>query len=331
MRPSAGPSRAILYSLCLATITLGAAQTAASEDPVELVSIQTKTFPGSLLTRPFMPSPDQGESATITGILRLPGGAERTSAVVITHGCSGLTGAETFWSRHLRDFGIATLTVNSIGGRDIPRFCSGPHTMSAASLLTDVYRARDFLAAHPRVDASRIALMGFSLGGRTALWASHLRFEQRYSAGSARFAAHLAFYPTSCNIALVNEDQVQDVPIRIFQGAADDLIATDRCREYIARMSKSGKDAALFDYAGAKHSFDNPDLAGRPLMFDVVNSGKCSWVERDGQIVDAETGSPASMRDPCIIAKGTFGYSADAQRRAVLDVRMVLSELFRLR
>ena len=203
--------------------------------------------------------------------------------------------------------------------------------MSTASLLTDVYRARDFLAAHPSVDASRIALMGFSLGGRTALWASHLRFEQRYGGGSSRFAAHLAFYPTSCNITLVDEERVQDAPIRIFQGQADDLIATGRCREYIGRLRKSGKDVALFDYAGAKHSFDNPDLAGRPLMFDVVNSGKCTWVERDGQIVDAETGSPASMKDPCIIAKGTFGYSADAQSQAVADVRIFLSELFRLR
>ena len=109
------------------------------------------------------------------------------------------------------------------------------------------------------------------------------------------------------------------------------MIATGRCREYIGRLRKSGKDVALFDYAGAKRSFDNPDLAGRPLMFDVVNSGKCTWVERDGQIVDAETGSPASMKDPCIIAKGTFGYSADAQSQAVADVRIFLSELFRLR
>ena len=93
--------------------------------------------------------------------------------------------------------------------------------MSTASLLTDVYRARDFLAAHRSVDASRIALMGFSLGGRTALWASHLRFEQRYGGGSSRFAAHLAFYPTSCNITLVDEERVQDAPIRIFQGQAD--------------------------------------------------------------------------------------------------------------
>ena len=147
------------------------------------MTFPTQTYPGSLLTPPFMPSGEEGGPATITGILRLPGGAERVPAVIITHCCSGLTGAETFWGRYLRSLGIATLAVNSIGGRDMPRFCSGRHTMSTASLLTDVYRG-EFFSAHPSVDASRIALMGFSLGGRTALWASHLRFEQRYGGGS---------------------------------------------------------------------------------------------------------------------------------------------------
>jgi dienelactone hydrolase len=284
-----------------------------------------------LFTPPFLPSPDRGTPATIFGILRLPESAERAPAVVITHGCSGLTGAETFWGRHLRELGVATLTVNSIGGRNIPRFCSGPHTMSPASLLTDVYRAREFLVAHRRIDASRIAVMGFSVGGRTALWASYPRFEQRYGAGSSRFAAHLAFYPPSCNITLADEGQVGDVPIRILLGAADELIAIDRCREYAARLRNSGKDVALFEYSGAKHWFDNPDLAGRPLVFDVVNFSKCTLIERDDQIVDAATSSPGSMSAPCVVAKGTFGYSSEAQSQAAADVRVLLTELFRLK
>jgi dienelactone hydrolase len=54
----------------------------------------------------------------------------------------------------------------------------------------------------------RIAVLGFSLGGRTALWASHLRFRHRYKSTLSPFAAYLAFYPTSCHIKLADEDQL---------------------------------------------------------------------------------------------------------------------------
>ena len=113
--------------------------------------------------------------------------------------------------------GVATFLVNSFAGRNIPRVCTGPHTISIASLLTDVYRARELLAAHPRVDPKQIALMGFSFGGRTALWASYLRFQGRYDPGPSRFAAYLAFYPTICHIKPVDEDRVDAVPIRLLR------------------------------------------------------------------------------------------------------------------
>ena len=198
-------------------------------------------------------------------------------AMVLTHGCSGITGAETYWGSSLRQLGVATFVVNSFVGRSIPRVCAGPHTISMASVLTDVYRARDLLAAHPRIDPDKIAVMGFSFGGRTALWASQLRFQQRYDRGPSRFAAHLAFYPTNCHIRLADEDRVSDAPIRIFHGAADDATVIGRCREYVARLRDAGKDVTLLEYADAKHWADlptseflparisHPQLKARPL------------------------------------------------------------------
>src|SRR5215203_4979727 len=126
---------------------------------------------------------------------------------------SGLTGAETYWARNLRELGIATFAVNSFSGRNMTRSCSGRDTISMASLLTNVYRAYDLLAVHPRIDPSQIALMGFSLGGRTALWANQKRFQQRYGPSRVTtFAAYLAFYPASCHIKLAEEERVSDAP-----------------------------------------------------------------------------------------------------------------------
>jgi dienelactone hydrolase len=320
----------ILRIIGVAAIALVAPPPAFSQDQIEIVNFQSLTFPGSLFTPPFMPAPQDGTPATIFGVLRLPEGAGRVPAVVITHGCSGITGAETYWGGSLVQLGIATFVVNSFAGRGIPRVCSGPHTISAASVLTDVYRARDLLAAHPRIDLTRIALMGFSFGGRTALWASHPRFQQRYGLGPSRFAAHLAFYPTSCHIRLADEDRVGDAPIRIFHGAADEVTIIGRCREYVAKLRNVGKDVALFEYAGAKHWFDNADLANRQTPTGALNFSNCTFLERDDRIVDVATGDLAGMGSPYVVLEGSYGYHPEARQQAAADVQNFLRLLFQL-
>jgi dienelactone hydrolase len=320
----------ILRIIGVAAIALVGPQPVFSQDQIEIVNFQSLTFPGSLFIPPFMAAPQDGTPATIFGVLRLPEGTGRVPAVVVTHGCSGITGAETYWGGSLVQLGIATFVVNSFAGRGIPRVCSGPHTISAASVLTDVYRARDLLAAHPRIDRTRIALMGFSFGGRTALWASHPRFEQRYGLGPSRFAAHLAFYPTSCHIRLADEGRVGDAPIRIFHGAADEMTIISRCREYVAKLRNAGRDVGLFEYAGARHWFDNPDLANRQTPTGALNFSNCTFLEQDDKIVDAATGDLAGMGSPCVVSEGSYGYHPEAHQQVTADVQNFLRLLFQL-
>lgn len=329
-RPGIGASKHKLSVLVgMAAFALLAPQAAVSQGRIEIVNFQSLTFPGSLFTPPFMAAPQEGSPAAIFGILRLPETTNRVPAVVITHGCSGITGAETYWAESLVQLGVATFVVNSLVGRNIPRVCSGPHTISAASVLTDVYRARDLLAVHPRIDASRIAVLGFSFGGRNALWAASPRFQQRYGPLSP-FAAHLAFYPTGCHIKLIDEDRVAKVPIRIFHGAADDATIIGRCREYVARLRNAGNDAALFEYVGAKHWFDNADLANRQTATGFLNYSNCTFLEQDDKIIDVMTGGPAGTGSPCVVSEGSFGYHPAAREQATADVQNFLRSLFKL-
>ena len=323
-------SRSSILRIIGAAIALVAPPPAFSQDQIEIVNFQSLTFPGSLYAPPFMAAPQEATPATIFGVLRLPEGTGRVPAVVVTHGCSGITGAETYWAGSLPQLGIATFVVNSFAGRGFSRVCSGPHTISTASILTDVYRARDLLAAHPRIDLTRIALMGFSFGGRAALWASHPRFQQRYGPGPSRFAAHLVFYPTTCHIRLADEDRVGDAPIRIFHGAADDATSIGPCKEYVARLRNAGKDVALFEYAGAKHWFDNADLANRQTATGLANFGNCTFMERDDRIIDVATGELAGVGSPCVVSEGTFGYNPEARQLAAADVQNFLRVLFQL-
>jgi len=201
-----------------------------------------------------------------------------------------------------------------------------------ASLLTNVYRAYDLLAVHPRIDPSQIALMGFSLGGRTALWANQKRFQQRYGPSRVTtFAAYLAFYPASCHIKLAEEERVSDAPIRIFHGLSDDAAKIERCREYVARLRDAGKDIEIFEYTGARHWFDNGDLAPLQPAWAGVNFSYCTFVERDEKIIDAATGEAAGVASPCVVSEGSFGYNAEARERATTDVHAFLKGLFRLK
>lgn len=113
--------RLAFSALVLLSLT---AREARAQDATELVSIASLSYPGDLYT-PFMPPPGQGTPATALGILRLPPGEGRVPAVVLTHGCSGLTDAEHYWARTLRDAGFATLQVNSFAGRGLASLCRG--------------------------------------------------------------------------------------------------------------------------------------------------------------------------------------------------------------
>ncbi|MGH7319848.1 MAG: dienelactone hydrolase family protein [Candidatus Rokuibacteriota bacterium] len=293
------------------------------------ISFQSLTFPGHLWT-PLMPLPAEGRLTTVSGALTLPPGAASVPAVILTHGCAGITGAETDWATTLNGLGIATFVVDSFGGRNISEICTGRHSVNIASVLTDVYRVLTLLATHPRIDSSHIAIMGLSFGGRTALWASQTRFQERYGQGLLRFAAHLAFYPTSCYIRLADEDRIDGGPIRIFHGAADDWIPIGPCKEYVGRLRRAGKDAALLEYADAHHSFDNP-RSPRRTWPDALSPRNCAFAEQDGKIVDPTTGRVAGIDAPCVSRGVSLGYNPEAHRRAVQDVQNFLKTLFRLK
>ena len=52
----------------------------------------------------------------------------------------------------------------------------------------------------------------------------------------------------------------------------------------------------LFEYAGAKHWFDNADLANRQTPTGVLNYSNCTFLERDDKIIDAATGDLAGTK-----------------------------------
>src|SRR5262249_61133988 len=106
--------------------------------------------------------------------------------------------------------------------------------LARSNMLLHAYRVPHLPSSHPRIDPARIAVIGFSRGGQSALFSSLTRFQQAWSP-RVTFAAHIPLY-ASCNPALIGDTEVSAVPIRQFHGAADDYVPVAPCRAYFERL-----------------------------------------------------------------------------------------------
>jgi len=264
----------------------------------------------------------EGKPVTIAGELRLPrGGTDRLPVVILLHGSGGISAYITDWEQDLNSFGLATFVVDSFTARGIVNTNYDQSQLSQTTMIIDAYRALDLLVKHPRIDPTRIALMGFSKGGQAALYASLKRFRSMHDPNRQEFAAHIAFYPP-CNTVFRDDENVTDKPIRIFHGTADDYVPIAPCREYVARLKAKGKDVQLNEYPGAGHVFDGRAYRTPVKLEKAQTRRKCKVVEgADGILTNVETRQPFTWSDPCVEYGPTLAYDEKASieaRKAVM-------------
>jgi dienelactone hydrolase len=197
-------------------------------------------------------------------------------------------------------------------------------------MIFDAYRALELLSKHPRIDASRIAIMGFSKGGFVALYSSMKRFQRMYGPANAEFAAYLSFY-ARCETRYIADEQVFERPIRIFHGEADDYVPVGPCRAYVERLRQTGKDVQITAYPGARHDFDNALYPPVRSLPDAEVSTRCRREERaGGELINLDTGKPFSVKDACVTHGATVGYDPSAHAEAVKAVRALLTSTLKL-
>lgn len=279
-------------------------------------------------TTEFLTGAKGGQPAVIWGDLELPpSGTGRLPAVILIHGSEGVGPREARWAEELAEIGVATFIVDSTSGRGLKNVTAD---LPSGAMILDVYRALGLLATHPRIDPSRIALLGGSRGGVVSLYASLTRFRRMHGPAGVEFAAYLPFYP-GCVVDYIDGEQVSDRPIRIFHGQADDWTPVGPCREYAERLRRAGKDIQLTAYPGAHHAFDDPSLPPAQFRPGVVNPSRCFFVELPGgRVVNRVTQQPLDFDDPCFSQGATAGYDPGAHRRAIRAVKEFVTATFRL-
>lgn len=308
------------------SVALAALATAARGIPPALADTDAGTLsfttPGSIdrtETR-FVP----GAPVVLSGELLEPDGAGPFPIVVLAHGCSGRTTVDRAWARVLRDWGYATFALDSFTGRKLREVCSDATVLSGIQRIPDAYGALRLLATHPRIDARRAALMGFSHGGTLTLNAATLWAKETYApAGQPAFRAFLPFYPY-CNTVYPERDHVS-APVRIHIGSADDWTPAASCVSLAESLKAAGYDVAITVYAGAYHGFDNPWGGGYVRLPGVDSGATC--VFRMPSILGPIP--PRAEINACLTKGATIGGDRRALEQAHMNVHAQLAELLK--
>lgn len=218
----------------------------------------------------------QSMPVRLGGELAFPEGSGPFPAVVLAHGCNGNRNIERAWGPILRQWGYATFVIDSFGGRGLTEVCTQGGALLPLERVPDAYGALRLLAANPRIDARRIALMGFSHGGALTLLAATAWAKDTYApAGQAAFRAFFPFYP-NCNARFPERDRVS-APVRIHTGAADDWTPAAPCADLAARLKAAGQDVGIDVYPAAHHGFDQ--APPREIVLARVNNGSACFPE----------------------------------------------------
>jgi dienelactone hydrolase len=315
-------------------VCIGLAQPSLAEPSLKDLAARSelRAIPSLTLTdQQTLTGDKNGKPVTIGAELRFPQGAKgKLPVVVLLHGSGGINGRDELWAKHFNEMGVASLIIDSFSNRGIVGTSNNQALLGRYNMIVDAYRGLEMLAAHPRIDGSRVAVMGFSRGGQAALNSSLKRFQQFWGAGH-RFAAHIPLH-ASCSATLIGDTELTGAPVRQHHGMADDLVTVAPCRPYFERMRAAGHDVALIEYPDAPHHYDNPLGPTPARLFKGFESTRACTLKEEplGVIVNTATGQPFTYKDECIRRDPHIGYHEDAANATRKAVKAFVRAVFRL-
>jgi dienelactone hydrolase len=207
-----------------------------------------------------------GQGEAIQGYLSRPRGAGPFPAVVLLHTCLGLPAERASIGERIKAWGYVALFVDDFATRGLKETCAVDFTQAMA----DAQGALAYLVSRSYADPARIAVVGFSQGGDTALKIA--------AGGAAGFRTAAAFYAPCANVVGAK----LDIPTLILVGAKDEVTPAADCAR-LAKQQPPGM-AKLVVYPGAAHAFDLPEFGGgkqvmgMPLAYD-RDTAQRSWAD----------------------------------------------------
>lgn len=237
-------SRAMLLVAAIATATGAAAQQARGRTPAEVTIVSPLAEKGPFTAQLLRP-PGQGPSP----------------AIVALHGCGGLLDGrgrirarEMDWAERFLAAGYAVLFPDSFTARGFAEICTGSsRSIFPKNRAQDALAAAEWLGSQPFIDRSKLALMGWSHGAMSVLWA----VRPDVLGTPPAFRTAVALYPGCRQIARL-EGWQPSIPLTLLIGGADDWTQPGPCRDLASRTGFK-----YIEYPGAYHGFDAPDSRPR--------------------------------------------------------------------
>jgi dienelactone hydrolase len=229
------------------------------------------------------------DGAELTGFLLRPARNQTAPAIVALHGCGGLfdkdgrmSARHGDWAQRFAAAGYVVLLPDSFGSRGLGSLCNTRERgVVPRDRGGDASAAADWLARQAFVDPERIALVGWSNGGSSVLWAvggAHKPTQHEWRVA-------IAFYP-GCRTPSISREWVPRFKPYVLIGSADDWTSPEPCRQLAERNA-----VLLIEYPGAVHAFDTPGLARR------TRSGVAYSARGDGNV---EIGTDPKARSAAI-------------------------------
>jgi dienelactone hydrolase len=216
----------------------------------------------------------------IAATLTFPDGArDRYPAVVIVHSLAGYLESNEGWhAAEFRKGGFATLTYDSPTARSMRQGSRGGGPW--ASAVAEAYSALRLLAGDPRIDASRIAIVGFSFGGEVAHLAAIERLRAALVPGQDRFAAHVSYYPAGVYGVAAEPAAYTGAPILMLLGEKDDNLPVAKAEEYLTYVRSAGATPPIevSTYPGAYHAWTVPGLGAPRFYPQYPSTRKCPYL-----------------------------------------------------
>lgn len=194
----------------------------------------------------------------------LPG---KRPAVLVCHEWWGNNDYSRSRARQLAELGYVALALDMYG--------KGKTTASAdqagawaGEIMKDTAVLRERAAAglavlqkHERVDAERIAAIGYCMGGTVAL---------ELARSGAKLAAVVCFHTSTIAGKGTPEQIAADTKairakVLICHGQEDTFVQDEQIKDFHAQMKAAGVDYTFVSYGGAVHSFTNPAADGTKI------------------------------------------------------------------
>ena len=335
----------ILSIIALAAVAFSAsvgskaqqAQTLASPG-TPVARFEYRAFASQTLTdQEFLIGKKDNSSISLAAELRFPSGVpanQKLPAIVLLEGSGGLGSSDAAmdsWKADLNKLGIVTVAIDSFTNRGIFNTMADQTQLGRLNMIIDAWRALEFLSKDPRIDVTRVAVMGFSRGGQAALYAAERRFQQLHGPAGLEFAAYVAEYPW-CGTAFHDDTNLSDKPIFVATGDQDNYtVGQVKCKEFLARVPQQGRSISFVIYAGAQHYFDSP-ATPVAVRDNAITNRNCRMGEgENGQILNLETKNLYSEKTDTCVEKGpTAGWNETANAKLRADVTAFLKKALKL-